>query len=161
MLATIWIQAYDSSVVRAWVMQRSGWWLGCLMSNLVAISSATCAVENGKILLLTIGQIDVQYHPDKFQLNRKRTVDCESVWRSRRAPTARPGENRKIELRAIMPGYHPTKFQINWMRTVGCESIWRFQVARSHSAPCGEIKKSGPEQLCDLVSSKILPSVRM
>ena len=90
---------------------------------------------------------------NKFQLNPIRTADGESIWRFKGAPQ-RPLEwNRNIRLRAIVhtdDQHHHNKFQLNRINTVSCESIWIFQEAR----PLGGNKKSGPERLCGLTSTK-------
>ena len=73
---------------------------------------------NWKIRLRAIVCTDVEYHPNKFQLNRIKTVGCESIskFQDARRHSAPLGGNRKIRDWATMRINvlcHYAKFQLS------------------------------------------------
>ena len=113
-------------------------------------ASAAPSWGNRKIRFRAIPQSDVWYRSTKFQLNRIRTLGCESIWRLQQPrPRSAHGGNRKIGRRASVWTdvlYDPAKFQLNRVRTVGWDSIWWLQEAFV--------------RLYGLMSIIILPSLR-
>ena len=125
-----------------------------------------------KILLITIVRIDNSalsytnlsvwagffwYYHTKFQLIRRNTVGCESIWKFQEArPKCTPCGKLENPTPSGCADYRPAKFQLNRIRSVAWESIGISQKARPHSTSWKKIEKSGSARLWGLMFSIIL-----